>query len=166
MQDVFIFSGKLGDNISLGRPEIDSDAIKRAARMTNAQAFIKRLPRGFQEEMGEEGANLSSGERQLLSFARALANNPRVLILDEATSSVDPETERLIQDATSMMSAKRTTLIVAHRLSTIRNADRIMVMHRGRIVEQGRHDELMDLRGIYFRFNKLREVESVRSGLP
>ncbi len=160
MQDVFIFAGKLGDNISLGREELNSEAIGRAAETANALSFIERLPGGFTQELGEGGASLSAGERQLLSFARALANNPRFLILDEATSSVDPETERLIQEAISQMAQKRTTLIVAHRLSTIRRVDRILVMHHGRIREQGTHKELMDLGGIYFRLNRVKSPAS------
>ncbi|MBW1868985.1 MAG: ABC transporter ATP-binding protein [Deltaproteobacteria bacterium] len=160
MQDVFIFAGKLGDNISLGREELNSEAIGRAAETANALSFIERLPGGFTQELGEGGASLSAGERQLLSFARALANNPRLLILDEATSSVDPETERLIQEAISQMAQKRTTLIVAHRLSTIRKVDRILVMHHGRIREQGTHKELMDLGGIYFRLNRVKSPAS------
>ena len=157
MQDVFIFSGNLGDNITLGRKNIDMRSIESAAREANALSFIERLPDGFRQDIGEGGSTLSAGERQLLSFARALAANPRVLILDEATSSVDPETERLIQMAISQMAAKRSTLVVAHRLSTIRNADHILVMHKGRIREQGTHHELMALKGIYYKLNRLRE---------
>jgi len=164
MQDVFIFTGNLSDNISLGREDITVKALELAASRANALPFIKRLENGFQQEIGEGGATLSAGERQLLSFARALASDPRVLILDEATSSVDPETERLIQEAISRMAAKRTTLVVAHRLSTIRGADRILVMHKGRIREQGDHETLMSLGGIYYRLNKFRETE--KSGTP
>jgi ATP-binding cassette subfamily B multidrug efflux pump len=160
MQDVFIFAGKLGDNISLGRAKLNSEAISHAAETANARPFIERLQHGFAQELDEGGASLSAGERQLLSFARALANDPRLLILDEATSSVDPETERLIQEAISQMAQKRTTLIVAHRLSTIRKADRILVMHHGRIREQGTHKELMDLGGIYFRLNRTKSPGS------
>jgi len=156
MQDVFIFAGSLADNISLGGEGIDLKAIELAAKKANALPFIQRLPMGFHQEISEGGSTLSAGERQLLSFARALATNPQVLILDEATSSVDPETERLIQEAISRMAAKRTTLIVAHRLSTIRGADRILVMHHGQIREQGTHEELMTLGGIYYKLNKLR----------
>ncbi|MFO7740561.1 MAG: ABC transporter ATP-binding protein [Desulfatiglandaceae bacterium] len=159
MQDVFIFAGNLAENISLGREFSDENALRRAAEKANALAFIERLPGGFQQDIGEGGGTLSAGERQLLSFARALAANPRVLILDEATSSVDPETEGLIQEAVSRIAVNRTTLVVAHRLSTIRNADRILVMHHGRIVEQGRHDALMKRGGIYYKLNKLREAE-------
>lgn len=160
MQDVFIFAGKLEDNISLGREGLNSEAIGHAAETANARPFIERLKHGFAHELDEGGASLSAGERQLLSFARALANNPRLLILDEATSSVDPETERLIQEAISQMAKKRTTLIVAHRLSTIRKADRILVMHHGRIREEGTHKELMDLGGIYFRLNRTKSPGS------
>ena len=157
MQDVFIFAGNLGENISLGRGDIEDKAVERAAGIANVRPFIEKLPSGFQQELGESGATLSSGERQLLSFARSLVSNPGLLILDEATSSVDPETERLIQGAISRMAAKRTTLVVAHRLSTIRGADRILVMHQGRIVEQGTHETLLNLGGIYYKLNKLRE---------
>ncbi len=155
MQDVFIFSGTVADNIALGRNEVGDEAVRLAASGSNALAFVQRLPEGFGHELGEGGATLSTGERQLLSFARALATNPKILILDEATSSVDPETERLIQGAISQMAASRTTIVVAHRLSTIRNADRILVINRGRIVEQGNHQELMALKGAYYKLNRL-----------
>ncbi len=157
MQDVFIFSGKLRENISLGDARIDEEAIRDAARKANALPFIQNLPHGLDQELGEGGVNLSAGERQLLSFARALARDPLLLILDEATSSVDPETERSIQEAISRITRKQTTLVVAHRLSTVREADRILVMHHGRILEQGRHDELMARRGIYYRLHLLQE---------
>jgi ATP-binding cassette subfamily B multidrug efflux pump len=155
MQDVFIFAGNVADNISLGRKQINTHAVEQAAIKANAFPFIRRFENGFQQELGEGGATLSGGERQLLSFARALASDPPVLILDEATSSVDPKTEQIIQDAISRMAAKRTTLVVAHRLSTIRDADRILVMHGGRICEQGKHEELMALGGIYYKLNRL-----------
>ena len=157
MQDVFIFSGNLIDNILLGKERNGSGVLERAVRQANADKLIQKLPAGFDHEIGEEGANVSAGERQLLSFARALAHDPKLLILDEATSSVDPETERLIQEAIIKMTKKQTTLVVAHRLSTIRNADRILVMHHGRIREQGTHDELMSLQGIYYKLNRVRE---------
>jgi len=157
MQDVFIFSGSLMDNILLGKDRQRAGVLEQAVRQANADKLIEKLPAGVDHEIGEEGSNISAGERQLLSFARALAHDPKLLILDEATSSVDPETERLIQEAISKMTKKRTTLVVAHRLSTIRNADRILVMHHGRIREQGTHDELMSLRGLYHKLNRFRE---------
>ena len=158
MQDVFIFSGSLADNIVLGEEQAAPDALERAITQANARSFIGRLPKGMDQEIGEQGSNLSAGERQLLSFARALAYDPKVLILDEATSSVDPETERLIQEAILTMTRKRTTLVIAHRLSTIRRADRILVMHHGKIREQGTHEELMALKGVYYKLNRFREA--------
>jgi len=158
MQDVFIFAGSLKENISLGRHEVNAEAMDLAIRQTNADRFIQKLPEGLHQEIGEGGSTLSAGERQLLSFSRALASRPKVLILDEATSSVDPETERLIQEAISRITERRTTLVVAHRLSTIRKADRILVIHHGRIREQGTHEELMSLGGIYYKLHKFREV--------
>jgi ATP-binding cassette subfamily B multidrug efflux pump len=158
MQDVFIFTGTIRNNILLGEDGRISGILEKSVREANALRFIEKLPHGIDQELGEGGADLSAGERQLLSFARALAYDPKVLILDEATSSVDPETERLIQEAILTMAKKRTTLVVAHRLSTIQRADRILVMHHGAIREQGTHEELMSLGGIYYKLNRFREV--------
>ena len=157
LQDGFIFAGSPSENISLGRRRVNQDAMERAADLANALPFIRRLSGGFAHEIGEGGGTLSVGECQLLGFARALAADPRLLILDEATSSVDPDTEALIQDAIAKMAADRTTLIIAHRLTTVRHADRILVMHHGQLVEQGTHEELLALGGTYSRLWKLRD---------
>lgn len=157
MQDVFIFSGNVSDNISLGSERVDRTMVDKAVKDANAHRFTERLPKGIFQEIGEGGSTFSGGERQLLSFARALAYDPKVLILDEATSAVDPETERLIQDAIAVMTTKRTTLVIAHRLSTVHKADRIIVMHHGRIREQGTHRELMAAGGIYSKLHRLQE---------
>ncbi|MEW6300023.1 MAG: ABC transporter ATP-binding protein [Thermodesulfobacteriota bacterium] len=159
LQDVFLFAGDVATNITLGRADITPAALEQAARHVNADRFIRALPRGYAEPLRERGSNLSAGQRQLLSFARALAYDPVILVLDEATSSVDPETELLIQDALAKLMAGRTTLVIAHRLSTIQNADRILVMHKGQLREVGTHQELMARRGIYWRLCRLQYRE-------
>lgn len=148
-QDVFLFSGTVANNIRLGHEEISDQRIREAARAVHAEPFIQRMEHGYEEVIRERGTNLSVGQKQLLSFARALAYDPRVLVLDEATSSVDTETEILIQDALQVLMKGRTSLIIAHRLSTIQGADRILVMHKGTLREQGTHQELLAQGGIY-----------------
>ncbi|MBA7682039.1 putative multidrug resistance ABC transporter ATP-binding/permease protein YheH [subsurface metagenome] len=160
MQDVFIFAGTIAENICLGDEKTSREKLEEVSRQVNAYQFINRLPGGFSHEVKEEGVTLSAGERQLLALSRALAYDPTLLVLDEATSSVDPETERLIQDSIFRLSKRQTTLIVAHRPSTIQMADRILVMHRGRIVEQGTHEELIALKNIYHRLNLLHKPEA------
>ncbi|MBN2060072.1 MAG: ABC transporter ATP-binding protein [Deltaproteobacteria bacterium] len=160
MQDVFIFSASVAENIHLGNGVSDVKAVIAAAEKANAYPFIQMLPDQLDHELSEGGSTLSGGERQLLSFARALYYRPKLLILDEATSSVDPETEQLIQDAISKMTTRQTTLVVAHRLSTIRKADRIIVMHHGRIMEQGNHKELIARKGLYYKLNRFREYNT------
>jgi len=156
LQDVFLFSGTVASNIRLGNADISDEEIRRAAEFVNAQRFIERLPGGYQTEVVERGATLSAGQRQLIAFARALAHNPEILlVLDEATSSVDTETEILIQDAVARVLPGRTSIIIAHRLSTIQNVDRILVMHKGRIVEEGGHRELLARGGIYTKLYQL-----------
>ncbi len=149
MQDVFLFSGDIVSNIRLDNESItDEDAI-RAAQYVNAHQFIEELPNRYNEEVHERGSRLSTGQKQLLSFARAIAFNPSILVLDEATANIDTETEKVIQESLAKISKNRTTLIIAHRLSTIKNADKIIVIHKGRIREIGRHDELLAKKGIY-----------------
>ncbi len=152
LQDPFIFSGTIASNIRLHEQHISDEQVRRAAEYVNAAHFIEQLPHQYNEEVRERGAGLSVGQKQLLAFARAIAFNPEILlILDEATSSVDTETEVLIQDALNKLMLNRTSIIIAHRLSTIRNVDRIIVMHKGRIVEEGTHEELLDRQGVYRR---------------
>jgi ABC-type multidrug transport system fused ATPase/permease subunit len=159
MQDVFIFAGSIAENISLGDKKVTAETLEEVSTQVDFYRFIKGLPRGLDHEVKEGGVTLSAGQRQLLALGRALAHDPTLLVLDEATSSVDPETERRIQDSIFRLSKRQTTLIIAHRLSTIQQADRIVVIHHGRIVEQGTHEELMDLGNIYFRLNRLREID-------
>jgi ATP-binding cassette subfamily B protein len=165
LQDVHLFSGTIADNIRLGNRAIDDERVRQAARSVHADAFIAQLPDGYASAVAERGSTLSVGQKQLLSFARALAFDPRVLILDEATSSVDTETELLIRDALHVLMAGRTTIAIAHRLSTIQDMDKILVMHKGRLREAGTHQELLSRRGIYFKLFELqykgRERETV-----
>ncbi len=149
MQDIFLFRGTILDNITLGDERISVEQAKHAAEIVGVSRFIESLPQGYDTPVQERGATFSVGQRQLLSFARALAHDPRVLILDEATSSVDTETERLIQRATERLLEGRTSIVVAHRLSTIQNADKILVMHHGELREIGTHEQLLSLGGIY-----------------
>jgi ATP-binding cassette subfamily B protein len=154
LQDVFLFSGTVAGNIRLGAPEIDDERVRWAAGEV-AAGFIERLPDGFATEVRERGAGLSVGQKQLIAFARALAFAPRVLILDEATSSIDTETEQLIQQALERLLAGRTNLVIAHRLSTVQKADRILVLHKGEVRELGTHQELLAQRGIYWKLYQL-----------
>ncbi len=151
LQDVFLFSGTVGANIRLGEESIDDERLRWAAGEVHALPFIERLPGGFESPVRERGAGLSVGQKQLIAFARALAFDPSILILDEATSSIDTETEQLIQKALDRLLVNRTSIVIAHRLSTIQKADRILVMHKGEIREMGTHQELLALRGIYYR---------------
>ncbi|MCI0695232.1 ABC transporter ATP-binding protein/permease [candidate division KSB1 bacterium] len=155
LQDVFLFAGTIAENISLGNEEISPKRIRQAAADVNALRFIERLPGKFQEPVIERGNSLSVGQKQLLAFARALAYDPAILILDEATSSVDTETELLIQEALERLMENRTSIIIAHRLSTIQHVDRIIVLHKGQIREMGTHAELLALGGIYYRLYQL-----------
>lgn len=154
LQDPYLFTGTIADNISLG-DEHARQRMEQAARSVGADRFIDTLPHGFDEEVRERGVNFSAGERQLISFARAVAFDPEILVLDEATSSVDSEAERLIQEGLKGLMAGRTSLVVAHRLSTIQDADRIVVIHRGEKVEEGSHQELLATRGLYYRLYQL-----------
>lgn len=155
LQDPFLFSGTIGGNIRLGTERIRDEQIQKAAEDVNLGDFIRSLPKGFEEEVRERGSTLSTGQKQLISFARALAHNPSVLILDEATSSVDTETEFRVRDALSRMVEGRTSLVIAHRLSTVQRADKIIVMHKGHVREVGTHQQLLAQRGIYFKLYQL-----------
>ncbi|MCH7472747.1 ABC transporter ATP-binding protein, partial [bacterium] len=155
LQDVFLFPGSVTDNLRVFDESISLERVKEVSAIAHADTTIERLPGGYDGQLAERGANLSMGERQLLSFARALAYDPRLLVLDEATSSVDPHTERLVQEALEKLLAGRTSVIVAHRLSTIQNASRILVIHKGEVVERGNHDELLGRGNLYAKLFRL-----------
>jgi len=155
LQDVFLFSGDVRGNLMLGDPTVSQERVEQAARHANADQFIRQLPENYLAQVRERGSNFSVGQRQLLSLARVLVFRPEILVMDEATSSVDTETEALIQDALEKVMSERTCLLIAHRLSTIRNADRIIVLHHGEVREIGSHGELMGKRGIYYRLYQL-----------
>ncbi len=159
LQDVFLFSGDIKGNINLNNDEIDFEKVVDSSKYVNAHRFVSKLPGGYDHEVKERGSTFSAGEKQLISFARALAFDPDILILDEATSSIDTETETLIQDAIVKLIKNRTTIIVAHRLSTIKHADKIVVLHKGEIKEVGKHDELLEKGGMYYDLYKL-QVEA------
>jgi len=163
LQDVFLFSGSVEHNIRLGDEGLSKEHIRRCAEHVNAARFIARLPGAYDYDVGERGANISTGERQLLAFARTLAHDPQILVLDEATSSVDTETEALIQDAIGKLMEGRTCVVIAHRLSTVQHADRIIVMHHGEIREVGTHQELLARRGIYYRLYELQYKDQLAS---
>jgi ATP-binding cassette subfamily B protein len=165
LQDTFLFSASVMDNIRFGRPDATDEEVYAAAKLANADSFIERLPEKYETVLGERGSGLSQGQRQLLSIARAALADPRVLILDEATSSVDTRTERLIQKAFDALLKSRTSFVIAHRLSTIRNADMILVLKDGQIIERGKHDDLLAKKGFYYdlymsQFKRQEEVEA------
>ena len=163
-QETFLFSGTIAENISFGKEGITRDEIEKAAKMANAYNFIIDLEKGFETEVGERGVLLSGGQKQRIAIARALIQNPSIMILDEATSALDTESERLVQDALEKLMVGRTTFVIAHRLSTIVGADKIVVMEKGEIKETGTHEELLAKNGIYTRlyniqFNRNEELK-------
>jgi ATP-binding cassette subfamily B protein len=163
LQDVFLFSGSVEENITLGSDSIGEETVREVSRYINAEKFIDKLPEKYGQGVGERGSSLSVGERQLLSFARALVYDPKLLVLDEATSSVDTETEYLVQDALKKFMAGRTAIVIAHRLSTIRYVDRIIVLHKGRVIEEGTHRELLARGGHYSKLYELQFKDQEKS---
>ena len=162
LQDPYLFTGTLADNIRLGTETIAREEVEAAAEQVNLLDFVRSLPEGFSHSIRERGSGLSTGQKQLIGFARALAHNPRYLILDEATSSVDTETEFRVREALARMVEGRTSIVIAHRLSTIQRADRILVMHKGRLRESGTHQELLAARGIYWKLYQLQYKDQER----
>jgi ATP-binding cassette subfamily B protein len=166
LQDSFLFSTTVMENIRFGRPDATDEEVIAAARLASVDTFVERLSDGFDTVLGERGSGLSQGQRQLISIARAAVANPAILILDEATSSVDTRTERLIQKALNELLKGRTSFVIAHRLSTIRSADEVLVLDQGQIVERGRHDELLAQRGFYYQlymsqFRRQAEIDAL-----
>ncbi|MNJ62744.1 putative multidrug export ATP-binding/permease protein [compost metagenome] len=160
LQDNFLFSGSVRDNILLGNPDSSEEAVYKAAQAANAHDFIMELPNGYDTEVGERGVKLSGGQKQRIAIARVFLKDPPILILDEATSALDLESERLIQQSLQQLSKRRTTLIVAHRLSTITHADQILVMKNGGIAERGTHDELIEKDGVYAQLYNIQNLNS------
>ena len=167
LQDVFLFEGSVRENLTLGDDSISDEEIEQAARAVHAHQMVQKYDDGYDHHVTERGANLSAGEKQLIAFARALVLHPEILILDEATASVDTDTEALIQDAVEVLLDQQTSLVIAHRLSTIESSDRILVLHRGEIVERGTHSELLKNNGHYSKLHRLQYAETdTTSGSP
>jgi ATP-binding cassette subfamily B protein len=160
LQDTHLFTGTVAENIRYGKLDATDEEVYAAARLANADSFIKRLPDGYDTMLTGDGANLSQGQRQLLAIARAAIADPPVLILDEATSSIDTRTEKIVQDGMDKLMANRTTFVIAHRLSTIRNSDCILVMEQGRIIERGNHEELLAKKGRYYQLYTGKKAET------
>jgi len=165
LQSPHLFSGTIRDNIRYGKLDASQEEIERAAKLVNAHEFIMKMDNGYESQVGEDGGNLSTGEKQLISFARAIVSNPAIFVLDEATSSIDTETEKMIQSAIGKVLSGRTSFVVAHRLSTIVSADKILVIKKGRITESGTHKELLRNKGYYFRLytNQLLQEKEIES---
>jgi ATP-binding cassette subfamily B protein len=161
LQDSYLFTGTIADNIRYGKPDAGDEDIRRAAELIGAGSFIEKLPQGYDTPITERGGGISQGERQLLAFCRTLISDPRILILDEATSSIDTGTEQLVQEGIRILMKGRTSFIIAHRLSTIRDCSRIMYIKDGRIAEAGTHDELMDKKGLYYQLYWAQHAEEV-----